>query len=162
MLTAFEIAKWMDDKEFPLIECFNRPTDKGFGSQQEFLDALSQYAQDIIESNSSGWSNEYGHINLSRCIKGLKGLDASSEAVQGVLSALAKKIKASRCELEAQHIGNSLYGLQNMDASSGAAQGVLLSLAEKIKVSRCELNAQAIGSSLYGLLTWSSKLIQTS
>ena len=78
-------------------------------------------------------------------------MDASSDGVQGVLLALAKKIKASHHNLGAQEIGNSLYGLQNMDASSGAVQGVLLALAEKIKVSRCELNPQAIGNSLYGL-----------
>ena len=107
MLTAFEIAKWMDDKDYLLVDCFNQPETKGFVSQQEFLDALSQYAQAIIESNSPDWSNKkYGHINLSRCIKGLKGLDASSGAVQGVLLALAEKIKASRCGLDAQAIGN--------------------------------------------------------
>ena len=78
-------------------------------------------------------------------------MDASSEGVQGVLLSLAEKIKVSRCELNPQAIGNSLYGLQNMDASSGAAQGVLLALAEKINGSNFELEAQHIGNSLYGL-----------
>jgi hypothetical protein len=78
-------------------------------------------------------------------------MDASSDRVQGVLSALAKKIEDADCELDAQAIGNSLYGLQNMDASSDGVQGVLLALAKKIKASNCELGAQAIGHSLYGL-----------
>ena len=39
MLTAFEIAKWMDDKDYLLVDCFNQPETKGFVSQQEFLDA---------------------------------------------------------------------------------------------------------------------------
>jgi len=78
-------------------------------------------------------------------------MDASSGWVQGVLLALAEKIKASRCGLDAQAIGNSLYGLQNMDASSEAVKSVLSALAKKIKGSSCELNAQEIGNSLYGL-----------
>ena len=158
MLTAFDIAVWMDDDNFRLIECFNQPTVKGFHSQENFLTQLSEYAGYIDKSPISGWN----HINFSRCIKGLKGLDASKKEVQSVLSALANKIENPGCALDAQAIGNSLYGLQNMDANSEAVQRVLLALVEKIKASTCKLDAQEIGNSLYGLQSMdaSSEVVQ--
>jgi hypothetical protein len=119
----------------------------------EFLRNLGAKASAI--QSSTGWDEpRYGVINLSRCLKGLKGIAADSDAVKAVLSALAAKI-LSAGNFDAQAVGNSLYGLQNMSADSDAVKAILRALAAKI-ISAGNLDAQAFGNALYGLQNMSA------
>ena len=140
-----DIASWMDSKNYPLLACY-QGTIKGYSTAQ-FLQELKEVATHIANcSDSDNWNE----INISRCIKGLKGMSVISE-VQAVLIVLTEAIRKSSAELGAQAIGNALYGLQKMDASTQAIQNLLLALTDKIQQSSAELSAQAIGNALYGL-----------
>ena len=150
--SIFEITTWMDDRNFRLEDCYLYPKDFGYANQQAFLDELMTLSKDIHNAREIPKSlNVWNKINISRCLKGLKGLSATSREIQAVLNALADKISQSTDDLDAQAIGNALYGLQNMEATSHEVQAVLNALADKISQSNAELSAQHIGNALYGL-----------
>ena len=88
----FAIAKWMDDKDHKLIYCFNNPAYYGFQDKKNFLSELDGIAKAINAFKIKQLGK--AAINIARCLKGLKGMDASSTEVKAVLKALADKIPA--------------------------------------------------------------------
>jgi hypothetical protein len=88
-----DIADWMDNKNYPLRACYQGSI-KGY-SKAQFLQELKELATCIRCCSNSGKWNE---INISRCIKGLKGVPAIFE-VQEVLIALTKAIQQSSAKL---------------------------------------------------------------
>ena len=129
MPSVFEIAKWLDDKTCPLVACARNPLHYGYHNREEFLSALATKAIEIENSGDSGWNE----INIARCLHGLRGMDATTPAVQQLLSALTAKIQAATALLDAQAIGNALYGLQCMDATTPVVQQLLSALTAKIQ-----------------------------
>ncbi|WP_131781894.1 hypothetical protein [Legionella gresilensis] len=158
MLPKFTSAKalsdWMDDKDCPLIDCYQgKVTDY---SQLQFLSDLKQLPEAILDKALDSGRFTWSAISFTRCLKGLKKLPATVE-VQAVLIALTSKINASTVELDGQNIGNSLYGLQNMDAKSDAVQALLFALTNKVRASHAKLNSQELGNALYGLQNMDAK-----
>ena len=152
-MSAFDIAKWLDNRNCKLKDCYEGNTHGGYAGRtaqekkDSFLVDLKSYAKKIkqsklIELNNRRENIGWNAINISRCLRGFAGVPADCTEVQAVLAALANKIKNSSDNLDAQAIGNALYGLQSMNAESDAVKQVLEALANKIKNSSDNLSAQ--------------------
>ena len=124
------IVEWLDNRNCSLYQCFNNPKYYGYNNQQEFLNALNSCTE-VLSNSSEGWQGKSGNINISRCLKGLKGLDAKTIEVRKLLTVLTDKIQNSKAALDAQAIGNGLYGLQNMDATVQEVAQLINALEEK-------------------------------
>ena len=149
-MTLHEIISFLDNRNSRLITLYNRCRNNE--ERDVFSDTLIKYAREIRSSNDERWHNrDWSHINISRCLKGLKGLNSYIYGVKEIIEALTDKINTSDAVLDAQAIGNALYGLQNMDSSSERVKDLLKALADKINKSHYELNSQSIGNALYGL-----------